>query len=63
MSEQPDPREFILNFLLFAIAALAAINALTKIGVHQIGATLKVLIGSYVAWYLLIRPRAIILLS
>tara|TARA_B100000161_G_C33461603_1_gene373786 strand:- start:255 stop:431 length:177 start_codon:yes stop_codon:yes gene_type:complete len=58
MSEQPDPREFIFNFLLFAFAALAAINALTKIGVHPIGATLIVLIGSYVAWYLLIRPWA-----
>ena len=58
MSEQTDPREFISNFLLFAFAALAAINALTKIGVHPIGATLIVLIGGYVTWYWMIRPRA-----
>ena len=58
MNEQPDPREFIFNFLLCVFALLAGINALMVIGVHPIGATLIVLIGSYVAWYLMIRPRA-----
>ena len=58
MSEKPDPREFIYSLVLFVMAVIVATNALMAIDVHPIGATLIVLIFSYVAWYLMIRPRA-----